>query len=834
MSHQDQTSILRSSGDPFVVRFWCDARYAVRRLAQSPGFTLTAILSLALGIGANTAIFSVVNAVLIRKPPLERPGELVDIYSSRPDFAYGAFCYPDFEAIREGTREVFAELAAIRLAPVHADREDVIETLFAELVSGTYFSTLGVRAQLGRTITPEDDVAPGAHPVAVLGHGYWQRVFGADRDVLGKQVRLNGHPYTIVGVAPEDYAGTLRGLAPAFFIPITMLNQMQPSGEDLLRERGDQSLFIKGRLRPGATIEGARISAAAVASRLQQQFPSDWGADDKIVLVPTEEVVIYPPVDRFVHASAWLLIVVVGLILLMACANLASFLLARAMDRRKEIAVRLALGATRRTLVGQLLTETVLLGLLAGVAGVPLGVWLLKLLLAADLPLPVPISLDVGLDGRVLGFSLVISLVAGALLGLAPALQSTNPDIASTLKDETAGGGRPGRARLRNALVTAQLAASLVLLIGAGLFLRSFRAAQAVDPGFGRDPAALLSLAVPTNRYSDEEGRLFTRALLERFRRSPGVAAVGLTSNLHLNTVTRQWISVNVDGVEPPAGRDAYDIDRATVNAGFFDAVGIRILRGRTFNDADHEDAPRVAIVNDVLARRFWPGEDAVGRMLRRPEGQDLLVVGVASNAKVRSLGEAPRPFVYLPYSQAYASWVTLIARTSLDPESTGLELLRAARAIDPDIWVWEVKTMERHLGIVLFPARLSATLLSVFAALALTLASVGLYGIVSYSVSQRSREMGIRMSLGANSGQVVRLLMGSAMKLVAFGGAVGLALAFLVTRTLDRLLFDVGTLDPVTFAAVPALLGSVALLAAYIPARRASRVDSVSALRSE
>ncbi|MGD2151861.1 MAG: ABC transporter permease [Gemmatimonadales bacterium] len=843
MSHHDEPDVQPprkltrhevQRGDPFVLRAWRDARYAARRLARSPGFTLTAILSLALGIGANTAIFSAVNAVLIQKPPLERPGELVDIYSSRPHFAYGAFCYPDFEEIRDGTRDVFSALAAVRLAPVQADRAVQVETLFAELVSGDYFSVLGVQVELGRAILPEDDAAAGAHPVVVLGHGYWRRAFAGDRDVVGRQVRLNGLAYTVVGVAPEDYRGIIRGLAPAFFIPMAMVNEIQPGSGDLLTARGDHSLFIKGRLEPGVTVEQAAVSAAAVAVHLRQRYPSDWAAEDRIVLVPTRDVVVYPPVDRFIHASAWLLMVVVGLVLLIACANLASFLLARAMDRRKEIAVRLALGARRRTLVRQLLTETVLLGILGGAVGVPLGLWLLRTLLATDLPLPMPISLDLSLDAIVLGFSLLISLAAGALLGLAPALQSTRSDVAATLKDEAAGGGWRAKARLRNVLVAAQVAVSVTLLVGAGLFLRSFFATRAVDPGFGRDPAALLTIAVPANRYSEEEGRLFTSALLDRFRQMPGVAAVGLTSNIHLNMITRQWASVNIDGVEPPPGRDAHNIDRATVDAGFFDATGILIIRGRNFNDADHEDAPGVAIINEAMARRFWPGGDAIGRMLRRPDGRDWRVVGVASTAKIRSLGEAPRPFVYLPYSQSYSTWLTAVVKTSRDPQRMVLELTRAARQLDPDIWIWEAKTLEQHLGTMQLPARLSALLLSLFALLALTLASVGLYGIVSYAVSQRSREIGIRMSLGADAGNVVRMLMGSALRIVAVGGCVGLAAALFLARALDQLLFGVGSLDPVAFALVPVLLGGVATLAAYIPSRRASRVDPVVALRSE
>jgi predicted permease len=484
--------------------------------------------------------------------------------------------------------------------------------------------------------------------------------------------------------------------------------------------------------------------------------------------------------------------------------------------------------------MGQLLTESVLLGALGGGGGIVLAVVLLKLLLAADLPLPVPIDLDLSLDTAVLGYGLLISMGAGVLFGLAPALQSTKPDVASTLKDETAGGGQASRLSLRNALIVVQVAVSFMLLVGAGLFLRSFRATQAVDPGFGHDPSAIMTIAMPTTRYSEQEGRQFIQRYFERVREIPGVQAVGLTNNLHLNTLSTNTTRVNVPGVEPPPDRDGHDVDRKEVDAGFFDAVGIRIMRGRNFNSTDREDSPRVAIVSQAFANLFWPGENAVGRLIERPTASDLTVVGVASDAKVRSLGEAPRPLVYLPYEQEYVPYMTVVARTSTDAERTALRMFTTLREMDPDAWIWEAKTMEEHLAIVLLPARLSALLLAVFAALALTLASIGLYGIVSYAVSQRTREMGIRMSLGADTRAVIRMLTGSGMKLVVVGGAVGLALALLLARLLSQLLFGVGAFDPVTFVTVPVLLGTVALLAAYFPARRASRVNPVSALRAE
>jgi predicted permease len=487
-------------------------------------------------------------------------------------------------------------------------------------------------------------------------------------------------------------------------------------------------------------------------------------------------VILYPPFDRFVRAGAWLLMIVVGLVLLMACVNLASFLLARAIDRRKEVALRIALGATRGRLIGQLLTETLLLAVLGGVAGVALGQGLLALLVGADLPLPVPLTLDLGLDPTVLGFSLVVSLAAGLLLGLAPAVQTTNPDVSATIKDETAGVGRSGGLTLRNALVVLQVATSVVLLVGAGLFLRSFQRIQTVDPGFGRDPSTVLTVLLPGSRYSEQQGRLFEKRLEERLLQVPGVTAVGVTSNLHLNTLKPSRTNVNVDGVEPPPGRESHLVDRATVSDGFFEAAGVHILRGRNFEASDLPDSPQVAVVNEALVDKFWPGQDPLGRMLRRPDegDEDLMIVGVAATAKIRSLGEAPRPFVYVPFSQRYTSYVTVVAKTTAEPERTSLDVLAASRELDPQLWIWESTTMSRYLGIVLLPARLSALLLSAFAAVALALASIGLYGIVSYSVSQRSREVGIRMSLGADGGSVVGMLMGSGLKMVGMGAAFG------------------------------------------------------------
>ena len=497
---------------------------------------------------------------------------------------------------------------------------------------------------------------------------------------------------------------------------------------------------------------------------------------------------------------------------------------------------RLARGASRASLIRRLLTETMVLSLLAGAVGIGIALWLLDLLGNADLPLPIPVTLDFSLDWNVLAFTLGISVVAGALLGLVPALQSTRPDLATTLKSESAGGGRPGQIRWRNALVIAQMTVSLVLLVGAGLFLRSFQQVQAVDPGFGREPTALMTFVVPTARFTAAEGRVYTRRLLDRFRQLPGVEAIGFIDNLHLNSLSTQSTGFNVDGHVPPPGQEAFLADRAAVDPGFFEAAGIQILRGRNFNEADLPDSQPVAVISDAMAQRFWRDGDAVGRLMRRPDedNPDLLIVGVARDAKVRTLGEAPRNMVYLPFSQQFARSLTIVARTTADPEQTALALIGAGREVDPDLWVGEAKTMRRHLALMLLPAQLAAFILSAFGVLALALAAIGLYGVVSYGVAQRTREVGIRMALGADGGAVVRLLAASGLKLVMVGGAVGLIVALVVTRLLSGLLFGINTIDPLTFIGVPLVLGGTALFAAYLPARRASRINPVAALRTE
>lgn len=625
----------------------------------------------------------------------------------------------------------------------------------------------------------------------------------------------------------------LRGLTPGIYVSRMMVAHLQPSTQDELNHRGNQSVFAKARLAPGVSIVQAQQVLDELTRSLQDLHPTYWESDNAFVMVPTEDVIMNPMVDRVLVPAAGFMMAVMAMVLLIASANLASFLLAQAADRRREIAIRLALGAKRATLIRQLLTESMMLALLGGTAGIMVASYLLKLLTTADLPLPIPITLDLSLDATVLGFSLIVTLAAGLFFGLVPAIQATNPDVAPTLKDESAGGGRAARGKIRNTLVVAQVAVSLVLLISAGLFLRSLQARVAVDPGFGYDPAGIVLIQTPTDRYTPVRARAFYRSLIEQAGSLPGVTAVGMTADLHLDVMNNMWINVNVDGVAPPVDRDAHSVDWAQVDPGFFEAVGVQIVRGRGFDSRDGTDGAPVAIINETMAGRFWPNEDPIGRVIREDD-VDRTVVGVAHDTKVRSLGESPRPFLYAPFAQNFTSSMTLVAKTTGNAGETATSLIRIARELDPEILIAGAKTMERHLAVMLLPHRLSALVVVAFGTLALLLASIGLSGVVSYAVSTRSREMGIRMSLGAEPNRIVRMLLGDGMKLVVIGALIGTVLSALAAQLLGRLLYGVETIDPATFGLVPLLLIGVSFLSAWIPARRASKLDPVEVMRAE
>ncbi|MBK8250107.1 MAG: ABC transporter permease [Gemmatimonadetes bacterium] len=810
-----------------------DLRVAMRRLLKRPGFTIIAIVSVGIGIGANTAIFSLVNAIAVRKVPLDRPGELVDVYKSMAGFTHGPVSFPDLRDLEQQTGDAFSAVAAYRLAIAQVDRDGTFEPITGELVTGNYFTMLGLRPTLGRTLLPSDDVAPGAHPVVVISHEYWQRSYGSDPRVVGQTIRLNAQPYTIVGVGPREYRGGLRVMSPGFYASRMMVDQLNPAVRNDLERRGNNSVFVKARLKPGVSLVQATNVLDRLARSLRASYPDQWGSENSLPLVASADVIMNPMIDRVLVPAAALMMVVVGLVLLIACANLASFLLAQAADRRREVAVRLALGAGRGRLVRQFLTETVLLSALGGATGLALAVVLLKALVNADLPLPLPISLDLSLDPLVLGFSLALTGIAGFAFGLAPALQATRPDVASTIKDESVGAGRGRAVSLRGSLVVVQVAVSLVLLVGSALFLRSFRARLDIDPGFGSAPAVVAQLQVPTTSRTLEQARIFFEQLSTQLAAIPGVVSVGLTDDLQLSALNNQTAVVTVPGIDPPPGRPGHGVDHARVTPGFFDAAAVRVVEGRAIDESDRSDGNPVAIVSEAFVRKFMPGGSAIGRTFRTGE-RELTIVGVAADSKIRALGEDPVPFLYLAFAQSSISGMTIVARTQGRAEAMIPAVLEVARKLDPDVIVMEAKTMERHLAGSLLPHRLGAWVISAFGTLALLLASIGLFGVVSYAVSTRSREVGIRMALGANAEQVVRLMMGGGMRLVGIGAVLGLALSAAAARLLSGVLYGVNASDPLAFVVAPAVLIGVAIAAAWIPARRVTRINPVRAIRAD
>lgn len=810
-----------------------DLRIALRRLVKRPGFTLVAILSIAIGIGANTAIFSLVNAIVFRKAPLERPGELVDIYKAQDGFDFGTMSFPDLRDLEREHGDAFAGIAGFRLALAQVDAGGTFEAIPGELVTGNYFSLLGLRPAYGRPLLPSDDVAPGAHPVVVLSYDYWQRRYAGDPKVVGSEIRINAQPYTIVGIAPEAYRGAMRIIAPAFYASRMMVSQLQPSGTDELEARQNQSVFAIGRLKPGTTTAQATSVLERIAATLRTQYPNQWKSDNRFPMIASTKVIVNPMIDRVIVPAAALMMAVVGMVLLIACANLASFLLAQAADRRREVAVRLALGAGRSRLVRQFLTETLLLAVIGGGAGIALAAILLRALVSANLPIPIPIALDLSFDPMVLGFSIAVTLIAGLAFGLAPALQATRPDIAGTIKDESTGGARSGNVSLRGSLVVVQVAVSLVLLVGSALFLRSFKARLAIDPGFGSAPAAVVQLQEPTaNRTADQSFNFYTQ-LRNQMAALPGVTAVGMIDDLQLNALDNQSTDVVIPGVDPPPEHDAWSIDWARVSEGYFDAAALKLVAGRQFGSQDTPDGDQVVIVSEAFVKKFWPGQSGLGNTLR-VRGKEMTVVGIAADAKIKTLGEDPIPYLYRPFNQNPGTGMTIVARTLANPEALIPQVVSAARTLDPDVVVMFTKTMERHLAESLLPHRLGAWVISAFGTIALLLASIGLFGVVSYAVSTRSREVGIRMAMGADVRQVVRLMMGGGMRLVAIGAVVGLALSAAAAKVLSGVLYGVNASDPMPFLVAPLVLLAVAVVAAWIPARRVTRINPVLAIRGD
>ena len=794
-----------------------DLQYSLRNLCKSPGFAIVAVVVLSLGIGANTAIFSVVNSVLLRPLPYEDPKRIVMVFENNlakgwDDFMVSPANFIDW---REQS-QTFESVAAFRTATLNLAGDLEPERVLGARVSQNLFESLSARPFLGRTFSPEED-QPGADRVIIISYGLWQRRFGGSESLIDQPILVNGKSSIVIGVMPRGFQFPNRTEA---WVPMAF-------STDDLRSRGAHFISVVARLKPDASQQTAQADLTAIAARLQERYPKSnagWGAK------------VTPLLDVTVGKARPALLVLLGavvLVLLIACANVANLLLARATTRQKEIAIRTALGASRARLIRQLLTESLVLSLAAGVVGVVLAFWGVTLIVSIS-PESIPRAQQIGMDGRVLGFSLLVSVLTGLVFGTLPALQASKPDLNETLKEtaRSSSGGKPSRIA-RNLLVVFEVAVSFALLVGAGLLIRSFLRVCDVDPGFRAQNIVTMQMTLPQAKYTKPAQQLhFVEQVLERIKALPGIEAAGATTTLPF--VGDYINSFTIDG---PSSLDVNELASATyyaVTPDYFRTMSIPLIRGRCFSEHDAQTGPRVVVINQTLAQRYFQNDDPVGRQIRISDGAKIAreIVGVVGDVKQHGLESVTTAQLYEPYAQAPLNNFTLTIRTSNDAETLTPVIRNQIYAEDRDQAVANLKSVDQIVSDSVASRRLTVFLLAVFAFIALSLAAVGLYGVLAYSVTQRAHEIGIRIALGAKPRDVFRLVIGQALLLSSLGGLIGLAGSFALTRLISNLLFGIGAGDPATYIAILATLYAVVLLASYVPARRATRVDPVIALR--
>ena len=815
-----------------------DLRFALRMLIKSPGFSIVAFLAIALGLGVNTTIFGIVNTLLLRPLPVGHAETLVQVYTTDTHFTgKQANSYLNFlDYAKQNT--LFSGMAAYRFAVMGMTRGTDTSNVIGQLVTGNYFDVLQVRTVLGRSFLPEEDSSPNGHPVIVLGHRFWKKL-GADPGIIGSTITLNGRAFNVIGVAPPSFTGIDIGAAPDMWIPMAMHGWVLPAGDLWFEKRRALSLSVVARLNPGATVSQAEAQMKTLARQLEQAYP-DVNKERSIKLLPAEiakaQGIGGPANENVAQNVSLLLLVAAGSILLIACANVANLLLARATTRQRELAVRLALGAGRGRIIRQLLTESILLALLGGIGGVILAYWLGDVLLSLLPPTPFPIVLDPHPDLRVLLFAFVLAVSSGVIFGLAPALQTTRWDLTEGLRERaSSSGGGIGRWNLRNLLVIGQIAVSLLLLIGSGLFLKAFHKAQAIDPGFRMDNLAIVSFDPGLAGYDRERGLQLARSILDQVRLDARVASADLGQFVPLG-FGGEGRTIIIEGRGENDERNRKIANISPITPGYLETMGISLLRGRRLTEHDYDkNAPRVAIVDETMERQFWPNEDAIGRRFRfMVDNESIEVVGVARHVKAGTLGEVPTPMVYFPLTGVPDGGLTVFMHTKGAPGPLLSEAHRIIRDADVHIPITYEKTVRDHMAFALWPSWMGAILLGSLGLLALVLASMGVYGVMAYSVSQRTRELGIRMALGAQARQVLQLVLGQGMALAAIGLLLGLFAAFGSTRLVGTLLYGVNPSDPLIFGGVTVLLAAAAFAACYFPARRALKIDPVIALRFE
>jgi predicted permease len=811
---------------------WQDLRYGVRQLARQRLFTIVAVLTLGLGIGANTTVFSVSNALLFRPLPVSEPDRLLTVFASHVGGSrFDIVSYPDYLDLRERSA-AFSGLAAHCSFGVSLRQGGGAKVVMGQTVSWNYFDVVGVRPVLGRAFRPEEDETEGSHPVAILSHRAWKEGFDGDAEILGRAVFINDRPFAVVGVAPEGFTGLNSVMAPDVWVPTMMVNQAFPYPVNLAG-RSDPWLTLVGRLQPGTSRARAQGELDRLAADLAREHPGENRGKGFTAVEVNRTRILPNQTTASAERFAGLLMAVVALVLLVACFNVAHLSLARAARRTREIALRTALGASRSRIARQLLTESTLLALLAGGAGLLMALWTTSLLSSQTLSREFPLELSVDPDRRVLAFALLLSVVTGVVFGLAPALQSLRFGQYAMLKDQSRSVG-PGRggAWVQRGLVIGQIAVSVVLLVGAGLFLGGLRSALEVDPGFSLRHGLVAPVNLGYGDYTRAEGEAFFRQLEARVEALPGVRSVAFSAALPLGE-SHGHHDARIDGYEP--GPDEHMLfKRNMLDPDFLDTMGISLVRGRGFTRLDQADTQPVALVNETMARRYWPDGDALGGVVRADHGVPRIVVGVIQDGKYRTLSEPPQPYLCIPMAQAdYLQRRILVLRTAGDPDGLLPLVEQELRALDPALPV-SITTVAEMRDRTLGSARGPALALTLFALLALSLAMIGVYGVVAYMVSGRTREFGVRLALGARSGEIVRLVLRHAISTTLVGIGAGTALAVASTRLLSGFLFGVDPLEPAVFAAVCLTLAITAMVAAALPARRAGRLDPASILRDE
>ncbi len=823
------------------MRTLADLRYAFRTLAKSPGFTLIAILSLALGIGANTAMFSFVDAVLLRPLPVPASTRIVEIDSTAPGTRLGSMSYPDYTDLRDQTRTLEA-LVCYSLLPigVKSNADQVPQLTLGVMASGNFFSGLGIQMPIGRGFRPEEDTVPGRDLVAVISYELWQREFASEHSAIGRKIRLNGADFTVVGVAPEGFTGPQAFVLTDVYVPMNSFPQIIPNlKSDYLSSRGNRSLTLLGRLKPDVSAAQAQAELSTISRRLAAQYPAT-NRDRSVTALGYIRARFEN--DTIDGTLALMLLAITSLVLMIACANVANLVLARGTARVKEIAIRMAIGASRARLVRQLLTESVLLAILGGVAGLGVGYAGVRFLASIQLPSDFPISLGVRMDARLLVFSLCASIATAILFGLVPALRSTRADLASTIKSSDSGPAKVsflrGRLAGRNLLVTAQLTLSVVLLMISALFVRGFQSVSGVDPGFRLDHTLFFSLDPNLQRYDEPKTRQFYRQLVDRLRDASGVQKVSLASTIPFNN-NQFFRSVIVDGYQPRPGEASPQAYSTSVDENYFSLMETPLVRGRGFDAHDTAGSPRVVVINELLAQRLFPNRDALGQRMRldKQDGPEVQVIGVAKNAKYLYWAEPPQLALWTAFAQDYSSKMFVELRTKGDPAAITALVSAQVHALDADMPIFRISTMDAYYrDRAMLGPRVIAQVVTATGLMGLVLAVIGLYGVVAYAVSRRVREIGIRMAIGARPADVLRMVLGQGATFTVAGLAIGLAIAIPVLAGGIFQGFVVGTspYDPSILIGIPAILAAVMIAACWIPARRAARIDPITALRQE